>query len=62
MPLQSQELVDPRKDLLKEVLLRMHDARPRVLRLDKEGEGAVTAGQVVEADLGRWYALWGLPV
>src|SRR3989442_2403690 len=26
---------------LKEVLLRMHDAKPRVVRLDKEGEGPV---------------------
>jgi DNA-directed RNA polymerase subunit alpha len=27
---------------LKEVLLRMHDAKPRTIRLDKEGEGKVT--------------------
>ncbi len=35
---------------LKEVLLRMHDARPRVVRLDKEGEGPVTAGDITATD------------
>jgi len=31
---------------LKEVLVRMHDAKPKVIRLDKEGEGKVTAGDI----------------
>src|SRR5262249_43931169 len=31
---------------LKEVLLRMHDAKPKVIRLDKEGEGKVGAGDI----------------
>src|SRR5207253_5126480 len=35
---------------LKEVLLRMHDPKPRVLRLDKDGEGAVTAGDIAARD------------
>jgi DNA-directed RNA polymerase subunit alpha len=35
---------------LKEVLLRMHDARPKVVRLDKEGEGRVTAGDLSLVD------------
>ncbi|MCS6911906.1 MAG: DNA-directed RNA polymerase subunit alpha [Myxococcales bacterium] len=35
---------------LKEVLIKMHDPKPRILRLDKEGEGPVRASdiQVVE--------------
>src|SRR5579884_3489977 len=35
---------------LKEVLLRMHDSKPRVIRLDKEGEGPVTAGDISTSD------------
>jgi DNA-directed RNA polymerase subunit alpha len=35
---------------LKEVVLRMHDAKPRVLRLDKEGEGKVTAKDISLTD------------
>src|SRR5262245_10669620 len=35
---------------LKEVLIRMHDAKPRVLRLDKEGEGKVTARDITLID------------
>ena len=31
---------------LKEVLLRMHDAKPKVIRLDKEGEGRVTGKDI----------------
>ena len=31
---------------LKEVLLRVHDAKPRIIRLDKEGEGKVTARDI----------------
>jgi DNA-directed RNA polymerase subunit alpha len=31
---------------LKEVLVRMHDAKPRIIRLDKEGEGRVTARDI----------------
>src|ERR1700689_3836593 len=31
---------------LKEVLVRMHDPKPRVLRLDKETEGEVKAGDI----------------
>jgi DNA-directed RNA polymerase subunit alpha len=31
---------------LKEVLLRMHDSKPKVVRLDKEGEGKVTARDI----------------
>lgn len=31
---------------LKEVLVRMHDSKPRVLRLDKEGEGKVLAKDI----------------
>src|SRR5436853_2152539 len=31
---------------LKEVLLRMADGKPKVIRLDKEGEGKVTAGDI----------------
>src|SRR5262249_53459075 len=35
---------------LKEVLVRMHDSKPRTVRIDKEGEGRVTARdiQIVE--------------
>jgi DNA-directed RNA polymerase subunit alpha len=35
---------------LKEVLLRMHDPRPRTIRLDKEGEGPVKAGDISATD------------
>src|SRR5437762_8237753 len=35
---------------LKEVLVRMHDPRPRVLRLDKETEGPVRAGDITASD------------
>lgn len=35
---------------LKEVLLRMHDAKPRTIRLDKEGEGKVTAKDISLVD------------
>ncbi len=35
---------------LKEVLLRMHDARPKIVRLDKEGEGKVTASDISLVD------------
>jgi DNA-directed RNA polymerase subunit alpha len=35
---------------LKEVLLRMHDPKPRVLRLDKETEGPVRAGDISVSD------------
>ena len=35
---------------LKEVVLRMHDAKSRVLRLDKEGEGKVTAKDISLTD------------
>ena len=31
---------------LKEVLLKMDDPKPKVIRLDKEGEGKVTAGDI----------------
>lgn len=31
---------------LKDVLIRMHDSKPRTLRIDKEGEGEVTAGDI----------------
>ena len=34
----------------KEVLIRMHDQKTRVLRLDKEGEGPVTAGDIQVVD------------
>lgn len=34
----------------KEVLIRMHDARTRTLRIDKEGEGVVTAGDIHAPD------------
>jgi DNA-directed RNA polymerase subunit alpha len=35
---------------LKEVLLRSHDAKSKVVRLDKEGEGRVTAGDISLVD------------
>jgi DNA-directed RNA polymerase subunit alpha len=35
---------------LKEVLLRMKDARSRVLRLDRDGEGKVTAGDITPVE------------
>jgi DNA-directed RNA polymerase subunit alpha len=35
---------------LKEVLLKCADAKPRVLRLDKDGEGRVTAGDIQVTD------------
>jgi DNA-directed RNA polymerase subunit alpha len=31
---------------LKEVLIKMHDPKPKVVRLDKDGEGKVTAGDI----------------
>jgi DNA-directed RNA polymerase subunit alpha len=35
---------------LKEVLIKMHDPKPRVLKLEKDGEGRVTAGDILAAD------------
>jgi DNA-directed RNA polymerase subunit alpha len=35
---------------LKEVLLKMEDTKPKVIRLDKEGEGKVTAGDISVVD------------
>lgn len=35
---------------LKEVLLKMDDPKPKVIRLDKEGEGKVTAGDITASD------------
>src|SRR5215213_1534218 len=35
---------------LKEVLLRMHDPKPKVVRIDKEGEGRVTAKDISLVD------------
>ena len=35
---------------LKEVLIRMSDPKPKVIRLDKEGEGKVTAGDIAVSD------------
>jgi DNA-directed RNA polymerase subunit alpha len=35
---------------LKEVLLKMEDTKPKVIRLDKEGEGKVTAGDITVVD------------
>src|SRR4051812_26559949 len=35
---------------LKEVLLKMHDPKPRILRIEKEGEGKVTAGDIQAVD------------
>src|SRR6185436_17105836 len=35
---------------LKEVLLKSADSKPRVLRLDKDGEGRITAGDIALTD------------
>jgi DNA-directed RNA polymerase subunit alpha len=35
---------------LKEVIIQMHDPKPKVIRLDKEGEGKVTAGDIAVVD------------
>src|SRR5499425_1276324 len=35
---------------LKEVLIKMEDTKPKVIRLDKEGEGKVTAGDITVVD------------
>jgi DNA-directed RNA polymerase subunit alpha len=35
---------------LKEVLIKMHDPKPKVVRLDKDGEGKVTAGDISVVD------------
>jgi DNA-directed RNA polymerase subunit alpha len=35
---------------LKEVMLRMHDPKPKVVRLDKDGEGTIVAGDISVAD------------
>ena len=35
---------------LKEVLLKAVDSKPRVLRLEKDGEGTVTAGDIITAE------------
>ncbi len=35
---------------LKEVLIRMDDAKPKIIRVDKEGEGKVTAGDIAAVD------------
>jgi DNA-directed RNA polymerase subunit alpha len=35
---------------LKEVIVKMEDPRPKVIRLDKEGEGPVTAGDISTVD------------
>ena len=35
---------------LKDVLIKMHDQKTRVLRIDKEGEGPVTAGDIQATD------------
>jgi DNA-directed RNA polymerase subunit alpha len=35
---------------LKEVLVRIHDSKPKVIRLDKEGEGRVTAGDITVSE------------
>lgn len=35
---------------LKEALVRMHDTKPRVLRLDRDGEGPVRAGDITASD------------
>jgi len=35
---------------LKEVLVRTHDAKPKVVRIDKEGEGKVTAKDIAMVD------------
>src|SRR5258707_6774435 len=38
---------------LKEVLIKMEDMKPKVIRLDKEGEGKVTAGDITVVDGGK---------
>src|SRR5258707_3303573 len=35
---------------LKEVIVEMHDPKPKIVRLDKEGEGKVTAGDIATVD------------
>ena len=35
---------------LKEVLIRMHDAGPHIIRIDKRGEGQVTGGDIICPD------------
>ena len=35
---------------LKEVLLKMEDTKPKIIRIDKEGEGKVTAGDITVVD------------
>jgi len=35
---------------LKEVLIKMEDPKPKVIRLDKDGEGKVTAGDITTVD------------
>src|SRR5436305_8301662 len=35
---------------LKEVIVEMHDPKPKVIRLDKEGEGKVTASDIAVTD------------
>src|SRR5258708_24563217 len=35
---------------LKEVMLRMHDPKPKVVRLDKDGEGRILAGDISVTD------------
>jgi len=35
---------------LKEVIIKMEDPKPKVIRLDKEGEGRVTAGDIATVD------------
>src|SRR3954453_18401816 len=35
---------------LKEVLVKCVDAKPRILRLDKDGEGKITAGDIAGGD------------
>ena len=35
---------------LKEVIIKMEDPKPKVIRLDKEGEGRVTAGDISVVD------------
>src|SRR5947207_2361603 len=35
---------------LKEVLLRTHDAKPKVIRIDKEGEGRITGKDITLVD------------
>src|SRR3954463_8833143 len=35
---------------LKEVIIKLDDPKPKVIRLDKEGEGKVTAGDIAAVD------------